>query len=99
MGCVEICDKRVARKTASTLKLFANETRLLIISALLEGEKQLKDIVEWTQKTYPSIVQHERVLMKKGIIKRKGGRYPTHYLANKEFCEKLIALCGYIYRL
>ena len=61
-----------AKKIAELLKVLANENRLLILCALLDGQKNVTEIGEYVQDISQSALsQHLAILKANGILDNK----------------------------
>lgn len=81
------------RKIARLARILSHETRLLIAASLLDEEKRLGEIAEWTQKPYHSVMQHLIVLARAGLVDTCGRRKFRRYrLRNIHFTREIITL-------
>jgi DNA-binding transcriptional ArsR family regulator len=73
-----------AKKVAELLKILANENRLIILCALIEGEKTVGEIAEYVPKiTQSALSQHLTLLKMAGILRSdKQGMYVTYTIAD-----------------
>ena len=60
--------KELYRKQARLLKALANETRLLIVDKLSEGEKSVNELVELAGLDQSTVSKHLAVLRSEGIV-------------------------------
>ncbi len=72
------------------MKILANETRLKIIIALLDGEKDVGVLVSTLNENRASVSSQLQKLKVAGFIQdQKMGRTRIYYLQNKERFEKM----------
>jgi DNA-binding transcriptional ArsR family regulator len=83
--------KENAKRVAELLKLLANENRLLIFCALMEGPMTVNKIGEKTVSiTQPALSQHLALLKAHGILDcSKSGQNITYFIADRRV-EKII---------
>jgi DNA-binding transcriptional ArsR family regulator len=82
-----------AKKIAELLKLIANENRLMIFCALIEGPKTVSEISKKIpQITQPALSQHLALLKAHGLLdSRKTGQNVTYRIADNRI-EKVIGV-------
>ena len=67
------------RKQARLLKALANETRLMIVDKLRDGERTVNELVEFVGLDQSTVSKHLSVLRSEGIVDdRKEGNF-VHY--------------------
>lgn len=73
-----------AKEIAQLLKVLANEHRLLIFCALMEGAKTVSNIAEYVPTiTQSALSQHLSVLRANGILDfEKTGQYMVYFIAD-----------------
>lgn len=70
---------------AKLFKGFADQSRLLILSMILDGPKTVTEIVEQTKLSQPNTSAHLACLLECGLIKKeKRGREVRYEVASKE---------------
>jgi DNA-binding transcriptional ArsR family regulator len=86
-----------AKKVAELLKILANENRLLILCALIEGEKTVNEIAGYVPKITPSALsQHLTLLKTAGILRSdKQGMYVAYSIADPRVAEVIDTLKKY----
>jgi DNA-binding transcriptional ArsR family regulator len=86
-----------AKMVAALLKILANENRLLILCALIEGEKTVNEIAEFVPKiTQSALSQHLTLLKTSGILHAdKQGMYVTYSIADLRVTEVIATLKKY----
>ena len=89
-------DVLAARATvaAATLKLLANEQRLLLLCRLTQGEAPVGDLVEHLGQSQSSVSQHLARLREGGLVKtRREGTVIQYRLADPGVSQLIDALC------
>ncbi|MDR3122016.1 MAG: metalloregulator ArsR/SmtB family transcription factor [Clostridiales bacterium] len=86
-----------AKIVAELLKILANENRLLILCALIEGEKTVNEIAGFVPKiTQPALSQHLSLLKTAGILRSdKQGVYVAYSIADLRVTEVIATLKKY----
>jgi DNA-binding transcriptional ArsR family regulator len=86
-----------AKKVAELLKILANENRLMILCALIEGDKTVGEIAEYVPKiTQSALSQHLTLLKTAGILQSdKQGMYVTYSIADPRVNEVMETLKKY----
>ena len=86
-----------AKKVAELLKILANENRLMILCALIEGGKTVGEIAEYVQKITQSALSQHLTLLKTADILRsdKEGMYVTYTIADPRVTEVIDTLKKY----
>ncbi len=75
---------------AKTFKVFADPTRLRILEALREGEKNVSSIIEKLELKQSTVSQHLRMLKECGVVSsRKNGR-EIHYRLRTDKVTKIL---------
>lgn len=78
---------------AENFKVFGDLTRLKIISALLENELNVSEIVNITNSTQSAISHQLRVLKQAKLVKyRKEGKI-VYYSLDDDHVEKIYSIC------
>jgi len=89
-------DVLAARATvaAATLKLLANEQRLLLLCRLTQGEAPVGDLVEHLGQSQSSVSQHLARLREGGLVTTRREGTIIHYrLADAGVSQLIDALC------
>ena len=83
-----------AKKVAELLKILANENRLMILCALIEGEKTVGAIGECVPKiTQSALSQHLTLLKAAGILQSdKQGTHVTYSIVDARVIEVIETL-------
>jgi DNA-binding transcriptional ArsR family regulator len=83
-----------AKKVAELLKILANENRLMILCALIEGEKTAGEIAEYVPKISQSALsQHLTLLRTAGILQSdKRGMYVAYSIEDPRVTEVIETL-------
>jgi DNA-binding transcriptional ArsR family regulator len=83
-----------AKKVAELLKILANENRLMILCALIEGEKTVGEIGAYVPRiTQSALSQHLTRLKTAGILQSdKQGMYITYTIADPRVTEVIDTL-------
>ena len=83
-----------ARQVADLLRLLANENRLLLVCALLEGPKVVGELAAVVPGiTRPALSQHLHALRGAGLLRdEKRGQFVTYSLADPRLREGLAVL-------
>ena len=86
-----------AKQLAELLKILANENRLLILCALMQGAKTVGQIGEYVPKiTQSALSQHLMMLKTAGILEsEKQGQNVTYSIADYRVGEVLAVLKKY----
>lgn len=77
MDCLTLAGSGVFKDLADRLRTFTDETRLLIMLALYDGDKTVAEIAAYIDRPYPNIIQHIQRLQKAGYIAKSCDRYPV----------------------
>ena len=74
-----------AAQAEELLKILANQSRLLILCYLLEGEKTVGDLNEHVQLSQPALSQHLAKMRYQGLLScRKEGQLVYYKISSKE---------------
>ena len=86
-----------AKKVAELLKILANENRLMILCALIEGKKTVGEIAKHVPKiTQSALSQHLTRLKTAGILRSdKHSMYVTYSIADLRVAEVIDTLKKY----
>ena len=86
-----------AKQLAELLKILANEHRLLILCALMQGAKTVSQIGEYVPKiTQSALSQHLMKLKTAGILDSdKQGQNVTYFVSDHRVTEVLAVLKNY----
>jgi len=77
---------------AKIFKAFSDETRLMVLSLLQDGEKCACQLLEQVSIGQSTLSHHMKILIESGIVTpRKEGKW-THYSFNHAGCEKAVDL-------
>ena len=83
-----------AAEAAETLKLLANEQRLLLLCRMMEGEASVGELVELTDLSQPSVSQHLNRLRDGGMVMtRREGTTIYNRLADDRVDQLMGMLC------
>lgn len=83
-----------AAEAAETLKLLANEQRLLLLCRMMEGEASVGELVELTDMSQPSVSQHLNRLREGGMVTtRRDGTTIYNRLADERVHRLIGMLC------
>jgi len=81
---------------AKIFKAFSDETRLMVLSLLQNGEKCAYDLLEEVSIGQSTLSHHMKILVEGGIvIARKEGKW-MYYSINNAGCEKAVDLLNSI---
>lgn len=82
-----------AEHTATHLKLIANPCRLMVLCALVEGEKNVTELIELTGASQTLMSNHLSVLRKAGIVDfHRDHRILNYYLKDERMKHVLNTL-------
>ena len=81
---------RVFQTAAQLIALLATPTRLKIISALCEQEKNVSELLAEIDTTQPNMSQHLAALHRKGVISRRREGAQIYYQLQS---ERVASLC------
>ena len=80
------------KRIAQVFKAFCDETRLMVLSHLQDGEKCACVLLARVSVSQPTLSHHMKVLVESGIVAaRKEGKW-MYYSISQEGSEKAIAL-------
>jgi DNA-binding transcriptional ArsR family regulator len=83
-----------AAEAAETLKLLANEQRLLLLCRMMEGEASVGELVDLTNMSQPSVSQHLNRLREGGMVTtRREGTTIYNRLADERVHRLIGMLC------
>ncbi|MCL2572526.1 MAG: metalloregulator ArsR/SmtB family transcription factor [Defluviitaleaceae bacterium] len=86
------------QQCARIFKAFSDETRLLIVSLLQDGEQCACDLLEQVSISQSTLSHHMKILIKNGVISaRKEGKW-MYYSISQEGCEKATAFLNDLIR-
>jgi len=75
-------------KKLTLLKSLADETRLKIVTFLIDGEKCVCEIFPYVKKTQSTVSIHLNNLEKSGVVQsRRQGKYIYYKIADKKIIE------------
>ena len=74
-------------KNAKIFKAFCDETRLLILELLQNGEKCACVLLEKVNVGQSTLSHHMKILVDSGIVNARKEKKWTYYSINKERCE------------
>lgn len=84
----------VFQLAAETFRYMASPTRLRIIRALCDGEKNVSDLIAAVRTTQPNMSQHLSTLYRGGILgKRKEGVQIFYFIKNAHVVTLCRAIC------
>lgn len=83
-----------AKKQAEICRVFANPTRIMILWALIDGEKSVGEIAETVNASLQSTSQHLRIMRQTKILEsRRKGQMVYYHIANGTTslaCQRLL---------
>ena len=86
--------KNTHLENAKIFKAFCDETRLLVLSLLQDGEKCACDLLEQVSVGQSTLSHHMKILMESGVVvARKDGKW-TYYSISQEGSKTAIELLG-----
>ncbi len=86
--------RRTAPAIAELMKVLSNETRLMILCVLVEGERSVNDLAETLEVRGPTMSQQLALLRKDGLVKtRREGQTIYYSLAR----DDIQALMGFLH--
>ena len=86
--------RRTAPVIAELMKVLSNETRLMILCLLVEGERSVNDLAETLEVRGPTMSQQLALLRKDGLVKtRREGQTIYYSLAR----DDITALMGFLH--
>jgi DNA-binding transcriptional ArsR family regulator len=77
---------------AAKFAMLGDETRLAILRALMEGEKNVGHVVEQTGKTQANVSKHLKLLAGAGLVDRRKEGLQVFYRLSDPVVEKLCHL-------
>ena len=88
----EVSMENLHIKIAQVFKAFCDETRLLVLSYLQDGEKCACVLLERVSVSQPTLSHHMKILVESGVVNaRKEGKW-MYYSISQEGSEKAITL-------
>lgn len=88
-------EDRVFAVAADLFGLLATPTRLRIVCALIEGEKNVTELLERIDVTQPNMSHHLGTLYRCGVLARRRSGAQVHYRVTNEQVRRLcLALKG-----
>lgn len=80
---------------AERFRVLAEPTRLVILTALLEGERSVSDLVEETGLNQANVSKHLGILRASGFVdRRKDGLYAFYSVVDPTVSELCDIMCG-----
>lgn len=80
---------------AERFRVLAEPTRLVILTALLEGERSVSDLVEETGLNQANVSKHLGILRASGFVdRRKDGLYAFYSVVDPTVSELCEIMCG-----
>ncbi len=80
---------------AARFRLLGEPSRLMLLSALEDGEKTVSELAEEMNCTQANVSRHLRSLTEAGILgRRKDGLYVYYYIADPGIFELCDLVCG-----
>jgi len=77
---------------AKIFKAFSDETRLMVLSLLQDGEKCANDLLKYVSTSQSTLSHHMKILVESSIvIARKDGKW-MYYSINLAECQKAVIL-------
>ena len=85
-----------ARQASKLLKALSNESRLLILCNLTEGEKSVSELIPLVDLSQSALSQHLARLRQEGLVKTRRSSQSIYYSLQGEKARQVIEL---LYRL
>lgn len=80
---------------AARFRLLGEPSRLMLLSALEDGERTVSELAEKMNCTQANVSRHLRSLTEAGILgRRKDGLYVYYYIADPSIFELCDLVCG-----
>lgn len=96
MSELESDDKKISEETlfelADLFKIFGDSTRIKILFELMEGEKNVTEIVESLNMTQPAVSQQLRVLKLNGLVKNRREGKSVLYSLDDDHVGKILSI-------
>ena len=86
--------RRTAPAIAEFMKVLSNETRLMILCLLVEGERSVNDLADTLGVRGPTMSQQLALLRKDGLVKTRREGQTIHYSLAR---DDIRALMGFLH--
>lgn len=86
-----------ATETAAQLKLIANPSRLMVLCALVEGQRNVTELMEITGASQPLMSNHLAVLRKADIIDFQRDHRTLNYFLKDQRLKQVLATLYEVY--
>ncbi len=86
--------RRTAPVIAELMKVLSNETRLMILCLLVEGERSVNELAETLDVRGPTMSQQLALLRKDGLVKTRREGQAIHYSLARDDIQ---ALMGFLH--
>ena len=95
LDTTELVSTRVS-EAVQVMKAMSNETRLKILCSLMDGEKSVNQLAEFTDMLLPAVSQHLAKLRASGLVESRRDAQTVYYRAADGVGFVLVdALCNY----
>jgi ArsR family transcriptional regulator, virulence genes transcriptional regulator len=89
--------KQHAKKAAKMMKSLSHESRLMILCLLVEGEKNVGELLESSRLSQSAFSQHLAVLRKEKLVKTRKEAQVVFYSINSPDAKKIISVLHKLY--
>lgn len=89
--------RRAAARATGTLRLLANEDRLLLLCQLTQGERCVSELEELLEIRQPTLSQQLGVLRTEGVVTTRREGKNIYYTIADERVEQLLGLLYQLY--
>lgn len=86
-------------RVAERFRMLSDPTRLSILRALLDGEKNVGMVVAETGQNQANVSKHLKMLAESGMVRRRKQGLQVFYVASDPLAERLCTMvCGTVFQ-